>query len=116
VFEPIDRLWFIAWAILLVLAIIWLGLVLWLFRRLRRFHSATYESIGSPTLFWNNSPRLNLLFARFLFSSQSSQLGDPALSTVCWVMRVLLCIYMVLFLAFVLVFVGTFMRRAFAGH
>jgi hypothetical protein len=111
VFQPIDRLWCVAWAILLLLAIIWFGLHLWLFGRLRRFHPATYESIGSPSL-RNNSPRLNVLFARFLFSSRCRQLGDAALVTVCWIMRVLFCVYMTLFL----VLMALFLQQALAVH
>ena len=65
-----ETLFFAGWAVLFVMALIWLMLVHRLFRRLRQHHAPTYESLGSPTLFRNNSPRHNWLFAKFLFGSE----------------------------------------------
>jgi hypothetical protein len=77
-----------------------LATVTWLFRRLRNNHRALYESLGSPTLFWNNSPRNNWLLAKFLFGSRWKSLDDPLLATVCSIMRAFLCVYVVGFLIF----------------
>jgi len=92
--KPLDMseiILFSGWAVLFVMAIVWLGAVAWLFRRLRNYHQPAYESLGSPTLFWNNLPRNQWLFAKFLFSSQWKSLDDPMLIRVCWIMRILLC-------------------------
>jgi hypothetical protein len=86
----------------------------WLIRRLRKYHAPTYESLGSPSLFaGNNSHRSNWLLMRFVFSSQSTLLGDPALVTVCWILRALQCVCLVLLLA--LFWVLLFMSPQFEG-
>jgi hypothetical protein len=93
--------------LLLVMVSAWLILCSWLFHRLRARHPSTYESMGSPTLFWNNSVRNNWLFGRFLFTSQWRELDDPAVSRMVPLMRFLLVVYLVLFLAcMVLFFLG----------
>ncbi|HEV3298548.1 MAG TPA: hypothetical protein VG055_02865 [Planctomycetaceae bacterium] len=103
--EDIPAILIAVWAILLVMVLIWFGAVTWLFRRLRNHHQATYESLGSPTLFWNNSPRNNWLFAKFLFGSQWKLLDDPVLNIVCPLMRAFLCVYLVAFLILLVAFI-----------
>ena len=76
----------------------WFGLISLLFRRLRQHHPPTYEAMGSPSLFWNNSLRNNWLFLKFLFSDKSAQLGDPTVARVSRVMRILFIVYSVVFL------------------
>jgi|HubBroStandDraft_5_1064220.scaffolds.fasta_scaffold718996_1 hypothetical protein len=86
----------------------------WLIRRLRKYHAPTYESLGSPSLFAGNNPhRTNWLLTRFVFSSQSKLLGDPVLVTVCWIMRALQVVCLVLFLS--IGWVLLFMSPRFAG-
>ena len=122
--EDIPAILIAVWAILLVMVLIWFGAVTWLFRRLRNHHQATYESLGSPTLFWNNSPRNNWLFAKFLFGSQWKLLDDPILNIVCPLMRVFLCVYLVAFLILLVAFIWSrasasataCRRRPFALH
>jgi hypothetical protein len=67
---------------LFVMGLFWLSSWLWLLRRLRTRHPATYHSLGYPTLFDN------VLLTWFLFSLRWRQLPDPLLVTVCWLMLV----------------------------
>lgn len=83
--------------LLMAMALTWLITVAWFFRRLRTRHSAAYESIGSPTLFWNNSPRLGWLTHRFLWSSRPRELGDSTIARLTIFMRVWIVAYVVLF-------------------
>jgi hypothetical protein len=102
--EEIPALFIAVWAMLLVMVLIWFGAVTWLFRHLRNHHQATYESIGSPTLFWNNSPRNNWLFVKFLFGSRWKSLDDPLLNIACPLMRAFLCVYVVGFVILLVAF------------
>ena len=81
----------------MVMVVVWFALILWLFRRLRVQHPATFEEIGSPSLIWNNTPRSNLLFVRFLFSSRPSRLNDAAIRRVAIYMRIHIVCYFILF-------------------
>jgi hypothetical protein len=47
-----------------------------LLRRLQVHHSAVHESIGSPQLIANNTPRNNWLFLRWLWSREFEALPD----------------------------------------
>jgi hypothetical protein len=93
--ETIATAWF---AVLFAMVLVWFVLISWLFRRLREHHASTYEAMGSPSLFWNNSMRNNWLFMKFLFGSQWRELGDPAVTNACRFMRVFLVAYLALFL------------------
>src|SRR3954471_23269813 len=95
----------ILFTILFVLVFLWLGLVLWVFRRLRFQHAEMFEAIGSPSLFWNNSPKNNWLFLKFLFRGEWQQLGDRPLAIGARIMQVVLVAYM---LTFLVLFVGHF--------
>jgi hypothetical protein len=95
--EKIVMAWFVG---LMVLAVVWLALILWIFHRLQHKHVVTYESIGSPSLFWNNSMRNNWLFFRFLFSRRWQDLGDRQLSIVARSMQVIFIVYVIGFLMF----------------
>jgi hypothetical protein len=92
--------------LLFVMTAIWLVLVWWLFRHLREHHAATFEAIGSPSLFWNDSPRNNWLFLRFLFSSQWRALADPAIANAVRFMRRFLIVYVLLFLGVLAIFLS----------
>ena len=81
------------------MAFVWFGLIIWVFHRLRTRHPAVYDSIGAPTLFWNNSIRNNCLFLAFLFGSRPRELQDAALTRTCVVMRIWLVSYVLLFVA-----------------
>lgn len=94
-------------ALLFAMLAVWLFLVSWLFSRLRDRHASTYEAMGSPSLFWNNSVRGNWLFLKFLISSQWRDLGDSEVSKAIHCLRISLIVYPILFLACVaLLFLG----------
>jgi hypothetical protein len=96
-----DKVWLAVWV---VLALVWFPLLLWFFRRLRTRHPSTYETIGSPSLFWNNSIANNWLLIKFVFGSEWQKLDDPMLARVCLVMRVFLGAFILLFFGFSLLF------------
>ncbi len=93
-----------AWLILMTMAAIWFPTLFWFFRRLRIQHPSVYESIGSPSLFWNNSMRNNWLFFKFLWSSRVKELNDLALTRSAVFMRIWLVIYTALFVACLVAF------------
>jgi hypothetical protein len=84
---------------LVVLVFVWMFLVLWMFRRLRVRHAEAFEAIGSPSLFWNNSPRNNWLFLKFLFQGQWRQLGDRQLAISARIMQAVFVVYVLGFVA-----------------
>ena len=86
------------------LAATWLLLVAWCFHRLRVQHAATYEAIGSPSLFRNNSMRNNWLFMKFLYEGQWQSLDDAALAAVARLMQVLFVVYMLGFIGLLAIF------------
>ena len=47
-----------------------------LFRRMKAQHMSVHESLGSPLLLANNTPRNNLLFLRWLWARGFESLGD----------------------------------------
>jgi hypothetical protein len=47
-----------------------------LFRRLENRHKAVHESIGSPSLIMNNTPRNNILFLRWIWKREFQALED----------------------------------------
>ena len=90
------------------IAILWLVLVAWTFRRLRVRHTAAYEAIGSPSLIWNNSMRHNWLFAKFIVQGQWRLLGDPQLAVIIRTMQMLFVAYVTAFIALVaLIFINS---------
>jgi hypothetical protein len=62
---------------LVVLVAIWLGLLVWLWRRLIARHPAKYEAMGRPSFF---SPVGLVPMMRFLFLREHRPLDDRALS------------------------------------
>lgn len=94
------------------MAIVWLGLILWTFRRLRVRHAETYESIGSPSLFWNNSVRNNWLFVKFLFQGKWHSLNDPQLAGVARCMQFMFVAYMAGLLGLVAAFLFAGIKTA----
>ena len=79
------------------LAVLWLFLMTYVFRRLEKKHPDTYSAIGSPTLFSNKAIRDNGQFFRFLFGGNWKHLDDRALSRSCNFMRYFLAFYIVIF-------------------
>jgi len=101
--DPINVYGAIACAIN-VGSVVLLGILNWWFlRRLRRCAPEVYESLGSPS-FMGQSARQSLRFTRFLFSSEWQRLADPALVVGYFALRILTCIYLVLFLTILVMF------------
>jgi hypothetical protein len=93
-----SPLFSVLFTILLAMVLVWFATVLWMFRRLRTRHLDVYEALGSPSLFWNNSPRNNVQFLKFIFSSRSRHLGDSTVANVVLFMRVFCVAYVAAFL------------------
>lgn len=55
---------------------VYLGMVGRLFRRMKTRHKSVHESLGSPLLFANNTPRNNLRFLRWLWARGFESLED----------------------------------------
>src|SRR5688572_6328194 len=91
--------------VLFAAAILWLVLVVWVFRRLRVGHPAVFEAVGKPDLIFNNTPRTNWLFLKFLYGREWQGLGDSTLSAVLWLMRFYLVAYTI---GFAMLFASNF--------
>lgn len=89
---------------LFVSTAVWFALIAWKFRRLRDDHPATFEELGSPSLFTNNTPLANWLVLKFLLRAGWIQLDDPLLAKICGAMRVHLAAHFTLLLAFATTF------------
>jgi hypothetical protein len=62
--------------VLVVSVAVYLISVVKLLSRLRQRYPTVYESLGSPSLFTNNSPRNNLKLLGWLYRRDYSDLGD----------------------------------------
>jgi hypothetical protein len=93
-------------ALLMVMAVTWLVILSWLFGRLRTRHPSTYESIGSPSIFWNNSVRNNWLLWKFLWSSHSRKVDDSAIARIIYVMRIFFVCYIIVFIGLAIAFIN----------
>jgi hypothetical protein len=60
-----------------------------LYRILRDRHPSVYESLGQPTLFWNNSPRHGWAMMRFILAGHFNATGDEELISLCRFIRVM---------------------------
>lgn len=74
------------------LAIVWLVLVVLLFRSLAQRHPAMHQRIGSPRGF---EPQATAALFSFLLTRKPESLGDRAILLRANVMRVLLAVYVV---------------------
>jgi hypothetical protein len=61
-----------------------------LFRRLEQRHKLVHESMGSPLLIMNNTPRSNLLFFRWIWNRDFRTLDNPESITLANLVRSLL--------------------------
>jgi hypothetical protein len=98
--------------LLIIMAAIWLPFVVWLFRYLRKRHPSTYQAVGEPSLFWNNSMRTQWLFFKFTWSSKPRELGDLVLLNAIRFTRVFLISYLLLFS----VIMTAFLTKAFTAR
>ncbi len=67
---------FAIWLAMMIDVLAYLIFVNFLFRYLRRNHWAVWESLGSPSFFWNNSPRNGFLFVSWLLGRNYRLLND----------------------------------------
>ncbi len=58
-----------------------------LYRLLRERHPAIYDSLGRPTLFWNNSIQNGFAVLRFILGGHFKQTNDLELIRLCRFMR-----------------------------
>jgi hypothetical protein len=77
-----------------------------LFSRLENEHAIVHESLGSPSLFLNNSIQNNTRVLRWLWRREFEELGDPETVASASVVRTLLVALSVNFAALLLVFFG----------
>jgi hypothetical protein len=82
---------------MMIMVVVWFVLITRLFKQLRDKHPVTYENLGSPSLFYNNSVKNNLLFLRFLCKSEFDFLDDPPLVKMCRFARMYVGSFMILF-------------------
>ena len=78
-----------------------------LFGRLEKEHAVVHESLGSPSLFLNNSIQNNARFLRWLWRKEFEELDDPESVASARVVRTLLITLSVNFAALLLVFFGS---------
>ena len=92
--DAIQTVWF---AVLFGAVLVWFVLTGHLFRLLREDHCEVYESLGSPSLFLNNSIKNNWLGLRFLVTGRYRELGDARVTRLCSFMRAFLVLYVIWF-------------------
>ncbi len=74
---------------IIICAVLGLAIGRAFYQRLRRHHPETWEKLGSPTLFWNQSPKVQVAVSRFLWKSSYRQLEDPVLNRLASLLRCL---------------------------
>ena len=72
-----------------------------LHRTLRDQHPAIYESLGQPTLFWNNSGKNSLAVMKFVLSGRFRETQDPEVIRLCRFIRAFSYTYWAFFIAVV---------------
>jgi len=65
-----ESQYLVMFSILMMLALVWLGLCMWTFRRLERVHPEKYAEMGRPSLFLRNSIENRWILLRFLWKSE----------------------------------------------
>ena len=67
------------------------------FEYLKQSHPTIYLDLGEPHLLFNNTPRLNVLILRFIFSADCEEAKDPVLASKTRTLRYLICFFCSLF-------------------
>ncbi len=98
-----NELYFILFVVLFASVFLWFFLVWRLFNILKEDHPEKFESMGSPTLFCNNSPRTSVKLMKFIFKRQYLELESSRVLKLGNVMFAFAIIYIGLFL---LLFIG----------
>jgi hypothetical protein len=58
-----------------------------LYRMLRERHPAVYDSLGQPTLFWNNSMKNSFAILAFILGGRFRETHDPEIIRLCRFIR-----------------------------
>jgi hypothetical protein len=96
----------VLFAVQAVGTVTYLLLIRRLFSRLEREHVVIYESLGSPSLFLNNSIQNNACVLRWLWRKEFEELSDSTTVASARVVRTLLVALSVNFAALLFVFFG----------
>ena len=72
-----------------------------LYRMLRERHPAVYDSLGQPTLFWNNSMKNGFAVLGFILGGRFKETRDPEVIRLCRFFRVFAYTWWAFFLAVV---------------
>ena len=82
--------------IMLSLVIFWFVYISKVFNYLAINHPKSFEDIGSPHVFSNNTPQNGINSLRFLLGSGHKKLNDPDLNTKCANLKKVFFIYSIL--------------------
>ena len=88
--DTTQAMWF---GVLFAATLAWFGLASRLFWLLKEGHNEIYESLGSPSLFANNSINNNWLSLKFLATGSYRSLDDDRVTRLCHFMRLFLIAY-----------------------
>ncbi len=76
--------------ILVVVVVTYLYIFQDLMKQLREKYNADYERIERPSLFWNSTPRNNMLLFKYLYNKEFEKHKDEELSEACQALLILL--------------------------
>ena len=101
--ETLDTVMFVVFVFLGCLTVAWLVLILLLFSRLRCAHPQKYEQMGRPGTFksyvyFRQSLLVQKALWKFLYDREYKMLGDSYLSKLSDALRIILIVYIPLFL------------------
>lgn len=105
---------FIALAFIVLFVIQFIGTVIYLvqlarlLRRLESNHKAVHESLGSPSLVLNNTPRNNLLVLGWIWRREFGTIDDSKTIALARLVRMLFLVLACSFVAMLLLFVTFF--------
>lgn len=94
---------FVLFGILICMVVVWFALCKLLFNRLERAHPLKYADMGRPSLVLRNNISNNLSFLRLLARREYLALNDSYITKLCGFMRVYFAVYVLLFIALVVV-------------
>ena len=106
--ELIKELFPIVFSVMFISVFVWFGLCVRLFRLLETRHPDKYNAMGRPSLIMNNSISNNILFMKFLFKREYSELNDPSVSRLGQLMRAFFFVFLVVFM---FMFLGMLLLR-----
>jgi len=75
-----------------------------LHRALRERHPAIYDSLGQPTLFWNNSPKNSFAVLWFILTGRFRETHDVEVIRLCRFIRAFNYAYLAFFVGVVVAF------------